>query len=162
MELVQFFKPNNEIENQDYLISQSILDFMNENVNSDAIDESSIDPYKEIHKSFKNKSLWKPNPPNKTLYTFKRAFKMNLFVSEIKVNFKNKITKEEWKGIKELKDNPEIVIKKADKSLAVLVMNTTGYLKEGYRHLSDSNFYTNSHKILLKTYLTRYAKFLLK
>ena len=41
----------------------------------------------------------------------------------------------------ELKSNPEIVIKKADKGSAVVVMNTTDYLREGYRQLSDRNFY---------------------
>ena len=41
----------------------------------------------------------------------------------------------------ELKSNPEIVIKKADKGSAVVVMNTTDYLIEGYRQLSDQNFY---------------------
>ena len=42
----------------------------------------------------------------------------------------------------ELRKNPEIVIKKADKGSAVVIMNTTDYLREGYRQLSDPNFYT--------------------
>ena len=37
--------------------------------------------------------------------------------------------------------NPKIVIKKADKGSAVVVMNKDDYLREGYRQLSDSNFY---------------------
>ena len=41
----------------------------------------------------------------------------------------------------ELRKNPEIVIKKADKGSAVVIMNTTDYLREGYRQLSDGNFY---------------------
>ena len=32
--------------------------------------------------------------------------------------------------------------KKADKGSALVIMNTTDYLKEGYRQLSDTNFYT--------------------
>ena len=34
------------------------------------------------------------------------------------------------------------MIKKADKGSAVVVMNTIDYLREGYRQLSDANFYT--------------------
>ena len=41
---------------------------------------------------------------------------------------------------KELSENPEIVIRKADKRSAVVVMNTD-YLHEGYRQLSDTKFY---------------------
>ena len=110
LELMQFFKPQ---ENQPEVnISQSIIDFMNENAKTEC-NESTIesDPYKEIHKNLKNKSSWKPSPPNKTLDSFKSS-------------------------------NPEIVIKKADKGSAIVVMQTTDYLREGYRQLSDRNFYT--------------------
>ena len=51
------------------------------------------------------------------------------------------MTKEEKLGLDALKNNPEIVLKKADKGSAVVVMNTTDYLREGYRQLSDPNFY---------------------
>ena len=52
-----------------------------------------------------------------------------------------KVTKEERLGLKQLSTNPEIVIKKADKGSAVVIMQTTDYLREGYRQLSDRNFY---------------------
>ena len=100
-----------------------------------------VDPYKEIHRPFKNKSSWKPNPPNRTLDTYKRAFKMNLLNSKVKQCHQHNLTKEQWKGLMELRKNPEIVIKKADKGSAVVIMNTTDYLREGYRQLSDCNFY---------------------
>ena len=45
-------------------------------------------------------------------------------------------------SLRELSENPEIVIKKADKGSAVVVMNSTDYLHEGYRQLSDTKFYT--------------------
>ena len=44
-------------------------------------------------------------------------------------------------GLDELRKNPEIILKKADKGSAVVVMNTTDYLREGYRQLSDPKFY---------------------
>ena len=45
-------------------------------------------------------------------------------------------------GITELCNNKNIVIKKADKGSAVVVMNATDYLREGYRQLGDTNVYT--------------------
>ena len=100
------------------------------------------DPYLHTHKSFKNKSGWKPSPPKKTLDTFKRAFKMSLLECKISPRSKNDLTKQQWQGLKELGDNPEIVVKKADKGSAIVIMKTTDYLREGYSQLSDSNFYT--------------------
>ena len=51
------------------------------------------------------------------------------------------MTKEEWKGLKALTENPHITIKKAYKGSAVVVMNTTDYLREGYRQLQDKPGY---------------------
>ena len=44
-------------------------------------------------------------------------------------------------GLNELSSNPKIIIKKVDKGSAVVVMNTTDYLREAYRQLSDPRFY---------------------
>ena len=66
---------------------------------------------------------------------------MNLLNSKVKQCHQHNLTKEQWKGLMELRKNPEIVIKKADKGSAVVIMNTTDYLREGYRQLSDRNLY---------------------
>ena len=142
LELVQFFKPNEEHTNTDLGISQSIIDFMNANNSKDQDDDQTLADFEHIHKKFKNKSTWKPYPPNKTLDTFTRSFKVNLLESWIHHPTHNNLSKEQWKGILDLKQNPDIVIKKADKSSAIVIMNTTDYLKEGYRQLGDKNFYT--------------------
>ena len=56
---------------------------------------------------------------------------------------KNKnLSQGQLRGLRELTENPDITIQKADKGSAVVVMNTTDYLRKGYRQLSDSNFYT--------------------
>ena len=55
------------------------------------------------------------------------------------------MTKQERMGLKTLKDNPHILIKMADKRSAVVVMNTTDYLREGYRQLQDQKFYQKLH-----------------
>ena len=141
LELMQFFNPTDDTTESN--INQSVIDFMNENAREDMNDyqADNVDTYTEIHRPFKNKSTWKPNPPNRTLDTYKRAFKMNLLNSKVKQCHQHNLTKEQWKGLMELRKNPEIVIKKADKGSAVVIMNTTDYLREGYRKLSDRNFY---------------------
>ena len=156
----QFFKTTNEeVDNQ---IAQSIVDFMNENASIETTNQEDKDPYENIHKPFSNKSSWKPNPPNRTLDTFKIAFRQDLLMSNKNKPTQPNLSKDEWKGLLELKKNPNIIIKKADKGLAVVIMDTVDYLKEGYRQLSDPNFYTydirsaqnlSSFKSRLKTYL---------
>ena len=47
----------------------------------------------------------------------------------------------EKSALKELSKNRNIVIKPADKGGAVIVMDTTDYINEGFRQLSDSKFY---------------------
>ena len=141
LELMQFFNPTDDTTESN--INQSAIDFMNENAREDMNDSQAdnVDTYKEIHRPFKNKSTWKPNPPNRTLDTYKRAFKINLLNSKVKQCHQHNLTKEQWKGLMELRKNPEIVIKKANKGSAVVIMNTTDYLREGYRQLIDRNFY---------------------
>jgi hypothetical protein len=54
---------------------------------------------------------------------------------------KNNLDKEDRLFLKSIKENPEIIIKKADKGSAVVIINTTDYLREGYQQLSDAKFY---------------------
>ena len=89
-----------------------------------------------------DKSNWKPNRVHQSLDIFQRSFKIGLLNSKTKTVHKSNLTKEQRMGLQALTDNPEIVIKKADKGSAVVVMNTTDYLREGYRQLSDIKYYT--------------------
>ena len=85
---------------------------------------------------------WKPDRVHQSLDIFQRSFKLGLLNSKTKNNSKPNLTREQRLGLKQLVDNPEIIIKKADKGSAVVVMNTTDYLREGYRQLSDTKYYT--------------------
>ena len=51
------------------------------------------------------------------------------------------ISPNERKAIRELRDNNKIVIKPADKGSAVVILNREDYLAEGFKQLSDANFY---------------------
>ena len=51
------------------------------------------------------------------------------------------VTPRERTIIKELKRNTDLVIKPADKGSAVVVMNRTNYIQEGYRQLLNTKYY---------------------
>ena len=114
---------------------------MNQNIEetNNTNNEDSIN--KELQQKFKPKSTWRPNPPNRALDIFERSVKQEILKCKPKHSRHNNLTKQERIGLNALKDNPDIVIKKADKGSAVVIMNTTDYLREGYRQLQDTNFY---------------------
>ena len=58
-----------------------------------------------------------------------------------KQNPNKNITAEEAIALTHLKNNENIIIKKADKGAAVVIMSRDDYIKEGIRQLSDANFY---------------------
>ena len=69
-------------------------------------------------------------------------------------------SRDEYKAIKDLQNNKDIVIKPADKGGAVVVMDLKDYLAEGYKQLSDGNVYkklseskTLEYHNLIKSYL---------
>ena len=51
------------------------------------------------------------------------------------------LSREERAGLNELKNNRELMIKKADKGSAIVVMNTSDYIIEAERQLSNSKAY---------------------
>jgi hypothetical protein len=51
------------------------------------------------------------------------------------------LSREERAGLNELKYNQELMIKKADKGSAIVVMNTSDYITETERQLSNSKAY---------------------
>ena len=51
------------------------------------------------------------------------------------------LTKEEVHALAKLKTNTDIVIKKADKNNAIVLMNKDDYLKEADRQLSNTKYY---------------------
>ena len=54
----------------------------------------------------------------------------------------NNLTKDEWKALYSLKDDPSIIIKGADKGSIVIVWDRKDYLKESYRQqLDDKEVY---------------------
>ena len=136
-----FYRDNNLLEKEDKNLVELLTDMLIENE----------DRHHLIHKQFKPKSNWRPNNTHVSLNSFKLAFKKQLLYSKPRPETKHNLTKEEQIGLNQLKSNKETVIQKADKGSAVVVMNNKDYLREGYRQLSDTNFYTKINNDPTKT-----------
>ena len=46
-----------------------------------------------------------------------------------------------FNALKAMKNNPDIIMKPADKGSSVVIMNRADYINEGYRHLNDDKYY---------------------
>ena len=51
------------------------------------------------------------------------------------------LTEEEYKTVKSLKNDQDIIIKPADKGSAIVMLNKQSYINEGQRQLHDTKFY---------------------
>ena len=99
---------------------------------------------------FKEPSKWKP-PPVTSLEVFSRQNEIGLLQNKVPPSKFDNLTRDEKKTLKSLSLNKAIVIKNADKGGAVVVLNTTDYIKEGLRQLSDPYFYTDTPTDLTHT-----------
>jgi len=100
-------------------------------------------PLSDVIIPFQGKSTWEPPESriDKDILTSITNFTEK--IKELKPQKeKFNISKEEYLAIKTLKNNTEIIIKKADKGSATVIMNKTDYLTEGYRQLSNCNYYS--------------------
>ena len=86
------------------------------------------------------KSCYNPTgPPN--LEAMITSNEMDLNKRKKFPRLSNNLVPKERAAIRELRDNEQIVIKPADKGSAVVIQNREDYLAEGYKQLSDTNFY---------------------
>ena len=92
---------------------------------------------------FQSKSTWVP--PSKLIHpkTMECISNIEDDIKNIKVVAeKPNIQGNQFKAMYSLKNNKKIIIKKADKGSAVVVLNKSNYLEEGYRQLNNENYYT--------------------
>lgn len=93
---------------------------------------------------FRMKSGFQPNETNHALQTYIDKTKLELSSIEVQ-KFSDNVQKMEREAIKSLRNNGEIVIKKADKNNMCVIMNKSDYIKEGERQL-NSIYYTELHE----------------
>ena len=92
----------------------------------------------------KTNKKWRPDKNHHTVETYIEATK-NALETEEQNNSKNKyynnLTKGERKALKELADRNDIIITKADKGGAVVIINVEDYVKETEHQLNNKNAY---------------------
>ena len=83
------------------------------------------------------------NPRNKdaVIETYLSCLEERLLDIEIPSERFNNLTKDERNAMCSLKDDKSIIIKGADKGVAVVVWNCEDYLKEAYKQLDDKEVY---------------------
>ena len=119
--------------------------------------DSELPPFK--HYKFKPKSRWNPVGPS-VVEEFIFLNQEELRKRKVFAPHHKNTSRDEYKAIKDLQNNKDIVIKPADKGGAVVVMDLKDYLAEGYKQLSDGNVYkklseskTLEYHNLIKSYL---------
>ena len=90
---------------------------------------------------FKQKSTWEPNQVHHTVPTFCEAVRKDIRQSKGKHRPTPNLTKDEIKALHQLELRDDIIITKADKGGAVVIMNVDDYIKEANRQLQDENCY---------------------
>jgi len=111
---------------------------------------------------FKKKSTFNPPGPP--------AMEAMILTNEIALNKRpepkhpklTNISKGERKAIYNLTKNLDIIIKPADKGSAVVVMNRKDYIAEGYKQLSDTNFYKKIDKDLTAQHMQEVQAYITK
>jgi len=97
---------------------------------------------------FTPKSQWVPSAGTLPMeITTLVAADINHFDSSFRISrSRPNLSPEETLALEELSNNKNIIIKPADKGSVVVVMDLEQYLWEGYRQLSDSNYYSKLDK----------------
>ena len=91
--------------------------------------------------SFRSRSAWKPPKGNPNLEMFLSKVEQDLFKTiETPTRYSN-LSSDEWKAIRSLADDRNIVIKRADKGSAVVVWGKVDYIKKAQKQLKDENVY---------------------
>jgi hypothetical protein len=94
-----------------------------------------------IWKSFKPKSDYIPPAQEDILESFCKQVKFKVLKTPIKKIRWSNLSRDERRGLDELKNNRYITIKKADKGSAIVIMNTEDYVREAEYQLSNAKAY---------------------
>ena len=127
-----------------------------ENDNPTDPTQPTIDSYMSQHTThvdltkFKLPGTWEPEPPDvdPAIETFCRAVMNEIKDFVPRCPRVQNLSKEEKDLLHQLKTNKTIEIKKADKGSAVVIMDTSDYIREAERQLSDTNFYVRTSEDL--------------
>ena len=115
--------------------------FYDDSDDNDQVDNSYKSAIPKGLLKFKPASTWTPKTTDPTIRAFVHNVQSSLSALKPCSGQVENLTKNEKKSMVDLKDNRNIIIKKADKGSSIVVMNRTDYIKEAERQLSDTKFY---------------------
>lgn len=114
-----------------------------------------------VAKVFKKAHRPPPPPAHRNLEAFIFLNERDLGQQKLMEPRAKNLSREEKKALRELKQDPFLTIKQADKGGSVVVLDTIDYVKEAERQLADRNFYlpsthdqTQEFSQRIETYLT--------
>ena len=90
-----------------------------------------------------SKSTWTPPNPDHTVKTFIKFLEKDLLNNIENHVIKQNLSKEEIKSLNKLKSMEDIIITRADKGGAVVILDIQEYIAEANQHLEDQHIYTN-------------------
>ena len=93
------------------------------------------------YKKFRPKSTFNPRNKDTVTEIYLSSLEERLLDTDISSKRFNNLTKEERNALYNLRDDPTIIIKGADKGCAVVVWDRDDYLKEASKQLEDKDVY---------------------
>ena len=93
------------------------------------------------YEKFRPKSTFNPRNKDTVIETYLSSLEERLLDIDISSKRFNNLTKEERNALYNLRDDPTIIIKGADKGSAVVVWDREDYLKEASKQLEDKDVY---------------------
>lgn len=140
------FIPSKQIFNKTDVIKD--LDAFSRKVKLRAHFEADAPDRSELEKKFyrTNKS-WEPNKTHHTVSTFLEKFKNDVILelNKAKPQSTSNLTTKEQIALDSLRTRSDILICKADKGGATVIMDVDNYIVEANRQLSDEKFYRKLH-----------------
>ena len=125
-----------------------------------ALEDDRTEHEKLIDMKFKNKGKWEPPQGDHALETFIQSVTNDFGKMTPRTPHNKNLTKSETTSLKNLSEDQSIVIKKADKGAAVVLMNKEDYITESERQLSDQNFYIETNDDLTEKHSMEITSFL--
>ena len=93
------------------------------------------------YEKFRPTSTFNPRNKDTAIETYLSSLEERLLDIDISSKRFNNLTKEERNALYNLRDDPTIIIKGADKGSAVVVWDRDDYLKEASKQLEDKDVY---------------------
>ena len=121
-------------------LKQDFKDFARKMRLKEFFSKQEPEPY--IPVPFKPKGTFNPQPQCKFLETYLASVENTIFTeSNQGRDFHRNLTSAQANALKELRTNPRIIIRDADKGSGVVVMDRDRYIAEAQRQLSDTSSY---------------------